>query len=104
MIRVYIAENLADAHLVCNRIRANGIAAHVFNEFSNGAVGELPFTHTWPEVWVENDQDEDNALTIVKECQLVDFVDSEFACPACGQLNPVNFEICWSCSTQLVAD
>ncbi len=104
MIRVYIAENLADAHLVCNRIRESGIPAHVFNEFSNGAVGELPFTHTWPEVWVENDQDEGSALEIVKECQPVEFVDAESACPECGQLNPVNFEICWSCSAQLVAD
>ncbi|MDE0309936.1 MAG: DUF2007 domain-containing protein [Acidiferrobacterales bacterium] len=104
MIRVYIAENLADAHLVCNRIRENGIVAHVFNEFSNGAVGELPFTHTWPEVWVENDRDKNYALEIVSQCQPAEFVDAERDCPECGQLNPVNFEICWSCSAQLAVD
>ena len=66
MIRVYIAEHLADAHLVCNRMRDNGIHAQVFNEFSHGAVGELPFTHTYPEVWVEYDRDEANARLIVE--------------------------------------
>lgn len=104
MIRVYIAENLADAHLVCNRIRESGISAHVFNEFSNGAVGELPFTHTWPEVWVENDCDESKAFAIIENCQSTEIDESEMMCPECSQMNPTNFEICWSCSAQLVAE
>lgn len=104
MIRVYIAENLADAHLVCSRIREHGISAHVFNEFSNGAVGELPFTHTWPEVWVESDRDQSSALTIIENFQRADIDESEITCPECGQMNPTNFEICWSCSAQIMCE
>ncbi len=104
MIRVYIAENLADAHLICNRVRENGIAAHVFNEFSNGAVGELPFTHTWPEVWVEQDQDESRALDIIASCRAAQPDDREIKCPQCEQMNPANFEVCWNCAALLPED
>ena len=104
MIRVYIAEHLADAHLVCNRMRDNGIHAQVFNEFSHGAVGELPFTHTYPEVWVEYDRDEANARLIVENFESRVAVSGELICPGCSQPNPANFEICWNCSTILSAN
>ena len=104
MIRVYIAENLADAHLVYNRIQVEGISAHVFNEHTHGAVGELPFTHTWPEVWIENDDDESRALEIIEATRKASVEEGEIACPKCDQINPINFEICWNCSEELVTD
>ncbi len=104
MIRVYIAENLADAHLISNLIRRSGIEVHVFNEFAHGAVGELPFTHTWPEVWIENDRDEQQAVKIIAERTARQQLIGELDCPDCGQQNPANFEICWNCSTDLGAD
>ena len=108
MIRVYTAENLTDAYLVSNLIRENGIDNHVFNEYANGAVGELPFTHTWlpfthtwPEVWIENDSDEQRALAIIASRQQITDSLAERECPSCGQLSPANFEICWRCSADL---
>ena len=101
MIRVYIAENLADAHLVCNRIRESGITAHIFNEFADGAVGELPFTHTYPEVWVENERDQRNAREIIEQCEAQSLIEEETECSVCSQPNPANFEICWNCSNDL---
>lgn len=101
MIRVYIAENLADAYLVSNLIRSCGIKTHVFNEFALGAMGELPFTHTWPEVWVEKDSDESRALDIIAQRPIETHLDEEVQCTNCEQLNPANFEICWNCATRL---
>ncbi len=101
MIRVYIAESLADAHLVSSLIRSYGIQTHVFNEFANGAVGELPFTHTWPEVWIEDDQYESQALDIIARRKTGSPSSVEFECPDCGEMNPDNFEICWNCSASL---
>jgi hypothetical protein len=85
-------------------MRDNGIHAQVFNEFSHGAVGELPFTHTYPEVWVEYDRDEANARLIVENFESRVAVSGELICPSCSQPNPANFEICWNCSTILSAD
>lgn len=101
MKRVYIAKDLPDAHLVCQRLQISGIEAHVFNEYSNGAVGDLPFTHTWPEVWVENNSDAGNAQKIVEEIESQPVDESERACPSCEQMNPAGFEICWNCSSSL---
>ncbi len=103
MIRIYTAENLTDAYLVSNLIRENGIDNHVFNEYANGAVGELPFAHTWPEVWIENDSDEQRALAIIASRQQLTDSLVERECPSCGQLSPANFEICWDCSADLSA-
>ncbi len=101
MIRVYIAENLADAHLVSDLIRGFGIDTRVFNEFSNGAVGELPFTHTWPEVWIVDDRDETQALEIIANRAVRATRSGEVSCSNCEQLNPANFDICWNCSAAL---
>ena len=101
MKRVYIADSLADAYLVCNRLLESGINAQVFNEYSNGAVGELPFTHTWPEVWVENDRHVAFARQIVEHRELFDANLNDVQCPQCGEANPVNFEVCWNCSADL---
>ena len=101
MKRVYIASNLPDAHLVCQRLEVAGIPARVFNEFSNGAVGDLPFTHTWPEVWVKNDSQADKAQRLVQEIEAQPVDDSEKMCPSCEQMNPSGFEICWNCSSNL---
>ncbi len=98
MIRVYIAQNLSDAHLVCNRIRQSGITAHIFNEHADGAVGELPFTHTYPEIWVENERDRENARKIITMCEKQSEAHTEHVCPNCSERNPGNFEICWNCS------
>ena len=101
MIRVYIAESLADAHLVSNLIRSCGIESHIFNEFADGAVGELPFTHTWPEVWIENDEDETRALEIIANRSTSVSSSEDVVCTVCEQDNPANFEICWNCSAPL---
>lgn len=101
MKRVYIAENLADAQLLRNRMEAVGIKAHVFNEFAHGAVGELPFTHTWPEVWVERDDDLERADPVLEAHGRTRDSDGVTSCAACGETNPSNFEICWSCGSGL---
>ena len=101
MIRVYIAENLADAYLVCNRIQQSGITVHVLNEFADGAVGELPFTHTYPEIWVENERDRRIAREIIDQCEADAMIEAECICTHCSESNPANFEICWSCSQPL---
>ncbi len=101
MKRIYIAENLADAHILCSRLGEHGIQGHIFNEFVQGAVGELPFTHAWPEVWVERDRDEARALEIVQEYEEDESHLSDISCPHCHLSNPANFHLCWNCSADM---
>ena len=48
MKRVYFANTLMDAQLVADILRQLGIANHIFNANSAGALGELPFAHALP--------------------------------------------------------
>ena len=101
MKRFYVAASLADAHLLCSRLLSIGVKAHVFNEYAEGAVGELPFTHTWPEVWLERESDEPAASAALEaHCRRTDS-EQDVRCEACGEISPMNFEICWSCATEL---
>ena len=101
MTRIYRAENLAEAYLVSHLLKHHGIANQVFNEFANGAVGELPFTHTWPEVWIKNDRDEATAREIIANRVQREADAGQIVCSECGENSPANFDFCWNCSTGL---
>lgn len=66
MLRLYTAANLPDAHMLRQLLAQAGIEAHVFNENAQSGMGEIPFTHAWPEVWLALPADEKQAREIVR--------------------------------------
>ena len=101
MKRIYSAASLPEAHLLLHRLHAEGIAATVFNENAQAGVGELPFTHAWPEVWIEYPQDEHTARKVVREFEADPVAVGSRLCGHCGEDNPSTFEICWHCASVL---
>lgn len=101
MIRLYTAANLPDAHIVLNLLAQSGIEARVFNENAQGGLGEIPFTHTYPEVWLMDARDVRRAKQIVENYEKPTVEANPVACPVCGEENPKNFEICWHCGKPL---
>lgn len=99
--RIYSAASLPEAHLLLHRLHAEGIVATVFNENAQSGVGELPFTHAWPEVWIEYPQDEQTARKVVQEFEANPVAPGNRACSFCGEDNPETFEICWHCASEL---
>ncbi len=97
MKRVYIAANLQDAHLLADQLKDAGIACHVFNENMQGGLGELPFTHVWPELWIVDERDEDEALALVRAFERPSPEGPPWTCPRCLEENPHNFAVCWHC-------
>ncbi|UCH47145.1 MAG: DUF2007 domain-containing protein [Betaproteobacteria bacterium] len=100
MRRIYTAETLPDAHLVVGLLAQAGIAAKVFNENAQGGVGEIPFTHTWPEVWLENEDDAERAHEVIRTLERGG-TNQQVECRKCGESNPDNFEICWNCGVTI---
>jgi hypothetical protein len=96
MQRIYSAATLADAHLVVGLLGQAGIDAKVFNENAQGGLGEIPFTHAWPEVWLVDESDKEQALEVIREIERPG-TDAQVACAACGEMNPDNFQLCWNC-------
>lgn len=103
MRRLYTAANLPEAYIVVDQLRAAGIEARVFNENAQGGLGELPFTHVYPEVWVMEEGDWTRAREVVAAYERGSEADVRAAvgCPDCGEENPGNFQLCWNCGNSL---
>ncbi len=100
MRRIYSAATLPDAHLIVGLLAQEGIPARVFNENAQSGVGEIPFTHAWPEVWLEDAADAERALEVIRSLERQG-TNQQVECGECGELNPENFEICWNCGAAL---
>ena len=103
MQKVYAAANVGEAYLLLHRLAHAGIAARVFNEHAGGAVGEIPFTHAYPELWIEHDRDLERARALIAEYER-GAAGPARACPACGESNPPTFDSCWRCASLLATE
>ncbi|MEZ4221274.1 MAG: DUF2007 domain-containing protein [Polyangiaceae bacterium] len=100
-MRVYVAQDIIEAQLVLDILLEGGVAATLRNVNLVGAYPELPVR---PEIWLERpeqfatargliDQFEGNRMTILDDVK----------CPACMEVNPGNFELCWKCRAEIPA-
>jgi hypothetical protein len=101
MKKLYAAASLPDAHIVLHLLEAAGIEARVFNENAQGGLGEIPFTHVYPEVWVLDQKQFDHAREIVSQHDAAVADAGVKSCVSCGEDNPSNFELCWQCGESL---
>ena len=101
MKRVHAAASLPDAHILLGILREAGIAARIFNENAQGAVGEIPPTHAGPEVWVDDAADMERARTLIRAFEATPVEQGQRPCLDCGEEVPLHFAVCWSCGTAL---
>lgn len=83
MKSVYQAQNSLDAHLVKGLLQNHGIDAHVFGDFLQGALGELP-AFGMVEVHVPPD-DEAEARAIIKAFETDEGFSGQFDGSADGE-------------------
>lgn len=103
MKRIYTAANLPEAYIVRDLLRGAGVAAHVFNEHANGAMGEIPMGSTYPQVWIAQLHQEQHARAVIARYEHAP-VAAARACAVCGEVNPGQFEICWSCGAMFTLE
>jgi hypothetical protein len=96
MKRIYLAANLPDAQVMVDVLATQGIKAHIFNAHAVGGVGELAATNLWPEVWVDDESQTEQALNLIRQIN-ESSTQPEKRCPYCGEQNPRNFLSCWNC-------
>ena len=100
MLRVYSAASLPDAHLVRGLLGQAGIDATVFNENLQGGLGEIPFTHAYPEVWIVDKRDLQRAREVIRQIERPAPGLGSIVCPRCQQGSPGHFQICWNCGEE----
>ncbi len=77
-----------------------GIETHLKHLGSSMALGEVPFTHCYPELWVLKDGDYERALEVLKPYHEEKLeVASDWNCSTCGETIEGSFGQCWSCQT-----
>lgn len=81
-----------------NLLMADGIPSLVKNQHLTGAVGELPMSECWVELWVESDGDYARAETIIQVALSVEQESGpDWECASCHETNEYQFAVCWNC-------
>lgn len=101
MKKVYSASNLMEAQIVLDLLEHAYIPAQLFNQHAQGGLGDIPFTHAYPEVWILCDEDYDRGKLIVQAYEKTPATTGIIHCPDCGEENPGNFQLCWQCGSGL---
>ena len=94
-MRIYSAPVLAEVTHIKHVLEMHDIACHIQGEYRSGAAGELPLTETWPELWVVDLSNVEEAKRLVAEALApAGPAPPDWTCPSCqegneGQFRPV---------------
>jgi len=101
MKRVYMASNLAAAHMVEAVLKENDIVACVRGETLNFYSGATPPDGMGPAVYLVNDEDYARARGLIENFEHARTSDpavgDSWQCPACGERMGAQFTDCWKC-------
>ncbi|KAA3651411.1 MAG: DUF2007 domain-containing protein [Proteobacteria bacterium] len=107
MIKVFTDERLFILVQLKQQLIDAGLSCFIKNELLAGGTGELPFIETWPELWLHNQADYNQAMVIVNDFKkILDNGENapDWACPQCGENNEGHYGLCWSCGHQLTPE
>ena len=96
MKKLFTHENRMIVFNLKNVLEGEGINSVVVNEFAAGGAGDLPTFDTWPELWLEDEAQLEQAQTIVDRI-LHDDSDEVWYCSGCQEQNAGSFRLCWNC-------
>jgi hypothetical protein len=96
MIKLLSHENRMIVYNLKNVLQCEGIETHVVNEFAAGGAGDLATFDTWPELWLDDDSQQQNARRIIDEILAGNETDHWF-CRGCQEKNALSFKLCWKC-------
>jgi hypothetical protein len=101
MKKLTSAASTVTIHHYRNLLEAEGIPCEIRNQHLGGIMGEMPFTETWPQLWVVNDLDYDRAEQLISADSIEESPSEPWQCRQCGEENEGQFAACWSCGTSL---
>lgn len=98
MRKVYESHDAPLVGYLASVLESQGIACLVRNAYLGGAVGEIPPTECWPELWVTDERDEAPALRVLADALRPPPPGRDaWQCPACGERSEAQFTECWRC-------
>ncbi len=77
-----------------------GVDCLLRNEQLFSALGEIPFTECYPELWVIDDEVYPRAKTLLGHwLAKQDLASANWICPVCKEQLEGQFDACWSCGS-----
>ncbi|EMX0221223.1 DUF2007 domain-containing protein [Vibrio fluvialis] len=101
-MKIFIAANPTEAHLLCELLKQANIACEVRGEGLFGLRGELPMNdETAPYIWLYDVTQHERAQAIIEDYQSPSSSSrsTPWQCTHCGELNERQFAVCWHCGT-----
>jgi hypothetical protein len=95
MKRVFRAASLIQVAHARNVLLTAGIDSELRNQYLAGALGDLPMLETWPQLFVEDD-DELPALRALSRAAAAP-TGAPWVCQDCGERLEPQFTDCWRC-------
>jgi Putative prokaryotic signal transducing protein len=95
MKRVFRAATLIQVAHARNLLLTAGIQSELRNQYLSGALGDLPMLETWPQLFVEDD-DESAALRTLARAAAAP-TGAPWTCQQCGERSEPQFTNCWRC-------
>lgn len=98
MRKLYSGQDPAFTQYLKQRLEAAGIGCVLRNSFLGGAVGDLPVTETWPEIWILSAADWVRARSMLAELSEEPEASlQDWTCPRCGERVEASLAVCWNC-------
>ena len=98
MKQVFVSQNLFEVEMRKEWLEQAGIRCMIKNQRISGLAGEIPFMETFPELWVIQNKDYDQARRILEEgLVIVPSNHDTWTCAGCGERHESQFGTCWKC-------
>jgi len=99
MKKIFSSQNSMIIHHMKNLLELEGIPAVVRNENLTLALGSIPATECWVELWILDANKENKAREIIKKEKEAEekAIVWPWKCPHCGEKIDGQFTDCWQC-------
>jgi hypothetical protein len=96
--RVYRAASLLQVAHARNVLITAGIRCELRNQYLAGALGDLPMMETWPQLYVDDDDERMAQRALARAAAAP--VGAPWTCGNCGEHLEPQFTHCWRCGTE----
>jgi hypothetical protein len=100
MKRILSSPDPGEIALLRDMLESAGIICFMRNEMSAGLAPEIPASESTPELWIQDDERQTEALQIKRAWQTSAKIEGkDWICPNCGEKSEPQFTSCWKCGT-----
>jgi rubrerythrin len=98
MVKILVSQSLIEIESLKSRLEQAGISCMVKNQYTATLAGEVPFAEVFPELWVENERDVEQAKELLAQWRTGrETIGTVWVCRTCGEEHGSQFTHCWKC-------